>query len=257
MGFHDLKFRAILVVTSEPVIAKLHQRYGFHRSWRRAGLYFGADAIVSYMTDDQFDQIAGATDPTALAEAARGKQQGGSAPMIPAKGQSSAGPTGGRPPIVLRQSAQADAQNRLTVTVFVAIGGPNRRRHCVDGRPTTSPHPVPWRDRSAADRAGTSNTMYGRPFFEGTGQVTSESIALAFHRHRRSGVAGYVGSACGGPQAAPTGATIGGAGIRARMAVTISAAPLRRRQGANSAQRIVYGRILTMGASRGGRKAKS
>jgi len=72
VGFHDLKFRAILVVTSEPVIAKLHQKYGFHRLGVVPGLYFGNDAIVSYMTDDQFDAIAGATEPTTLAEAANG-----------------------------------------------------------------------------------------------------------------------------------------------------------------------------------------
>ncbi|MCC6573300.1 MAG: hypothetical protein IT462_05855 [Planctomycetes bacterium] len=68
VGFHDLQFRAVLVVTSEPAIAALHQRYGFARLGVVPGLYFGQPAIVSYMTDDMFDQIAG----TAPAQEATG-----------------------------------------------------------------------------------------------------------------------------------------------------------------------------------------
>lgn len=57
-GFHVFKYRAVLVVTREPAIAKLHWRYGFTKLGTVPGLYFGDDAIVSYMTDDQFDAIA-------------------------------------------------------------------------------------------------------------------------------------------------------------------------------------------------------
>ena len=64
-GFHDLKFRALLVVTREPGIAKMHWRYGFQKLGLVPGLYFGDTAIVSYLTDDMFDAIATETSESA------------------------------------------------------------------------------------------------------------------------------------------------------------------------------------------------
>lgn len=58
VGFHELKYRVILVVTNEPTIAGMHQRYGFARLGTVPALYHGQPAIVSYMTDDMFDGIA-------------------------------------------------------------------------------------------------------------------------------------------------------------------------------------------------------
>ena len=57
VGFHELNFRAILVVTKEKGIAEMHRRYGFTRLGVVPGLYFGDAAIVSYMTDDMYDQV--------------------------------------------------------------------------------------------------------------------------------------------------------------------------------------------------------
>ena len=58
IGFHGLKYRAVIVVTKDAVIARLHQRYGFAKLGAVPGLYFGETALISVMTDDMFDQIA-------------------------------------------------------------------------------------------------------------------------------------------------------------------------------------------------------
>lgn len=58
VGFHAFKYRAVIVVTKEPAIARLHQKYGFAKLGAVPGLYFGDTALISVMTDDMFDQIA-------------------------------------------------------------------------------------------------------------------------------------------------------------------------------------------------------
>lgn len=65
VGFHALKYRAVIVVTKDPTIARLHQRYGFTKLGNVPGLYFGETALISVMTDDTFDQIATPQEATA------------------------------------------------------------------------------------------------------------------------------------------------------------------------------------------------
>ena len=134
--------------------------------------------------------------------------------MIRPRGPVVAGPTGGGPQIVLRQQAQADAQNAKARDSLVAIGGPiGGAISSMVGSYFLGPIGA-----VAGQIAGQrivqeqANTMYGRPFFEGTGQYTSESNVLPLIISAiGSGVGGYVGSAVGGATGSTTGATIGGA----------------------------------------------